>query len=153
MSFIKKYWFGTTIGLFLAMFIVVLVLILISPKQDAKNRGFVYCTQNLIDDLIECDKQLWCTSKSILKNSWCDIHIIGQGLRNWVKGQQDYPWSNYIFEPELSQDSYVDEEARQEYLKEFPNTSLEMKNLLKLRKELENEENMQVDLKELWQEE
>lgn len=151
MSFIKNYWFGIILGLMMFVFMLILILILIAPKQDAKNRGFVFCTQNLMDNLADCDRALWCSSKAVLRNTLCDFKIISTGLSLWAKGKQPRPWSNYIFEPEPVQNPFVDEEARAEYLKQYPNVKLEMENLHKLRKELENEQSLQTDTEKLWQ--
>jgi hypothetical protein len=32
------------------------------------------------------------------------MQIIAQGFQNWINGEQETPWSNYIFEPELPQE-------------------------------------------------
>lgn len=151
MAFIKNYWFGTLLGLAVSAFMLMLMLILIAPKQDVQNRGFVYCTQNLIDDLADCNRALWCSSKAVSKNTWCDIKIIADGFLLWMDNKQPKPWSNYIFKPELPQNSFVDEEARAEYLKQYPDVKQEMESLHKLRKELENEQNLQIDTTDLWQ--
>ena len=143
MKFIKNYWFGTLVGILLLSFVLLFVLILISPKQDMKNRGFVACTQEMIDDLLVCDKKFLCSIKAIASNTVCDVEVVGKGFAAWIKKEQKYPWSNYIFEPELPENPYVNEEERAEYLAEFPNTAEEMMNLKKLNKELENEQNLQ----------
>ncbi len=153
MAFIKHHWFGLCIGLFLIVFMLMLVLILLAPKQDAKSRGFIPCTEVMVDTLLTCDREVWCASRAVLQNSWCDIKVIGRGIKLWGQGKQPYPWSNYIFTPELPLTSFVDEEARQQYLKEYPNTKQEMERLHILRKELENEETNVQDNSELWQEE
>ena len=142
MKFIKNYWFGGLIGFLLLCFVLLFILILIAPKQDAKNRGFVACTQEMIDNLLICDKKFSCSVKVILDNTICDVKVVGEGLINWVKHEQPYPWSNYIFEPETATNQYVDEEETTEYLAEFPETLKEMQILKKLNKELENEQNV-----------
>ena len=153
MTFIKNYWFGTLIGALLLGFLLLFVLIMISPKQDAKGRGFVLCTQEMVDDLLICDKKISCSIGAIFRNTICDIKVIGKGVSYWIKGKQPYPWSNYIFEPEIPKNTYVDEAAREEYLSEFPETAKEMQMLKKLNKELENEQNMQINFKEIMPEE
>lgn len=150
MSFIKNYWFGLCLGLMMFVFMTMFILILIAPKQDVQNRGFVFCTQNLIDDLSDCERNLWCSSKAIVKNTWCDLKIIGKGFSLWLNKEQPAPWSNYIFEPETPQDAFIDEDARAEFLEQYPNVKQDMENLHLLRKELENEQNLQDDPKELW---
>ena len=65
MKLVKNYWFGTLIGTLLLGFLILFVLILISPKQDIKNRGFISCTQEMVGDLLECDKQISDLQKTI----------------------------------------------------------------------------------------
>ncbi len=140
MKLIKNYWFGGLIGIFLTCFVLLFAVILIAPKQDAKGRGFVACTQKMIDNLFECDKAFWCSIGAISENTLCDIKIIGKGLVDWSNKKQPYPWSNYIFEPEINVNPYIDEKEHKEYLAEFPQTVQEMIKLKELNKELENEQ-------------
>ena len=82
-----------------------------------------------------------------VKNSWCDMKVVGRGFNNWIRGKQSAPWSNYIFEPELPEDEYFDNEARAEYFKHTPDIAAEMQNLKKLSEELEDETNKENELK------
>lgn len=143
MSFIKQHWFGMTVSLLALVFLVLLILILLAPKQDAKQRGFVKCTQNMIEELLECDKKFACSISAIAGNTWCDIKVVGLGIKEWANGKQPAPWSNYIFEPEPVENPLIDEEYRAEYLKAYPDVKQEMMRLEKLRKDLENEQNDQ----------
>ena len=152
MSLIRRYWFFLLIGLFIAAFLLLLVLIIISPKQDAQNRGFVGCTQNMINELVDCNKKVFCSVKAIANNTLCDAGVVITGFDGWISEKQPRPWSNYIFEPEAANNPLIDEDARNEYLKQFPETKKEMQNLDKLRKELENEENEQRFDKAPWEE-
>lgn len=151
MIWIKKYWFHVVAGLSAGIFGLLFVLILAAPKQDAQNRGFVACSQQLLQRLGQCDHRLWCSSKAVAANSRCDIAVIWHGICSWIDGKQPYPWSNYLYEPELS--GWVDEEARQEYLKQYPDTKQEMEKLHQLRKELEDEQNARQNTQDLWPEE
>lgn len=139
MSFIKRHWFGLLVSMPVVFFTFFLVLILIAPKQDAQGRGFVQCTQSMAEDLLLCDKRPFCTIRAILSNTACDIGVIADGMVDWTKGTQPTPWSNYIFEPDVSS-PFIDEEARSEYLKNYPDTKAEMERLHILRKDLENEQ-------------
>ncbi len=150
MAYIKNHWFGIGVSLFVVLFILMLILILLAPKQDAKSRGFIPCTEKLVETLLDCERNVWCTSKAIINNSWCDVKVIGRGIKKWLQGKQAAPWSNYIFEPELPLPSFVDEEARQQYLSDNPDVKMEMERLNILRKELENEENAPTDNQEIW---
>lgn len=141
MGFFKHHWFNIILGCLIAVFVIMLFLIIISPKQDAKGRGFVACTQDLLDDLIFCERRIGCSMKAIAANTWCDVKVITKGAKDWAKGMQQYPWSNYIYEPEKPENQFVDEDARREYLKQYPDTKKEMELKDLLRKELENEQN------------
>ena len=151
MNFIKHYWFGSFIGLLLFCFVCVVVLILLAPKQDIQRRGFIPCTEKMIERLFDCDKKIWCSAKVIVRNSGCVFRVIGDGFSDWLKGKQPMPWSNYIFEPELFPEGFVDEEARQEYLSKYPDTKKEMERLHRLRKDIENENNKQLEAENNWQ--
>lgn len=144
MNLIKNYWFGICIGLVFAFFAFLITMIILSPKQDVQNRGFVYCTQNLIEELSFCDKKIGCSVKAIAENTWCDIKVVTTGFMDWKNDKQPLPWSNYIFEPELPIDRYVDEEEYKIYMEQNPNTKNEMNELEIFRKELENEQNNQI---------
>lgn len=148
MSFIKKHWFGMIAAFVVAIFFVLFVLILISPRQDLQKRGFIPCTEALAEQVLSCEKnKIICMLSATMKNSWCDMKVVGRGFSNWVKGKQPAPWSNYIFEPELPEDEYFDDEARKEYLKHTPDIAAEMQNLKKLSEELENENIKESELK------
>ena len=149
MNFIKKYWFGSLISLIICCFLILFLLLIISPKQDAKSRGFIKCTQQMIEDIYDCNRKIWCSIKAIGNNTLCDIGIVVEGITLWIDDKQSYPWSNYIFEPEITENSFFDEEARQEYLKNNPNVKNEMMRLDKLRKDLEYDENNQKITKEM----
>ena len=56
MNFIKKHWFSCLIAGMMLCFFSVFVLILLAPKQDAKGRGFIPCTQEMVQKLLDCDR-------------------------------------------------------------------------------------------------
>jgi hypothetical protein len=139
--FVKHHWFGLILNLFVLLFGVMTILIMIAPKQDVQGRGFIPCTLVMIDELSSCERKVYCSVKAIAQNSWCDFKVIGSGLLHWLQGTQARPWSNYIFTPQLPEDEWIDQDARAEYLKQYPNTLQEMQKLKQLGKELENEQN------------
>ena len=142
MNFIRRYWFGLVTGLLVFLCFVLFILVLISPRQDAQKRGFIPCTENMAEEIMACENnKVLCLLKAVLANSWCDIKVIGQGMSDWAKGNQPYPWSNYIFVPKIVQNEDV-----AEYLKNNPNIKAEMEQLKKLNEELENEENQEVQI-------
>ena len=151
MSFIRRYWFALCMGIFLACFACVFVIILMAPKQDIKKRGFIPCSENMIEELLDCNKNIWCSTKAIIHNNICVLNVIGLGIKNWINHEQAAPWSNYIFEPELYPEGFVDEEARKQYLAEHPNTKKEMEQLHLLRKDMEDENNEQSEFESNWQ--
>ncbi len=153
MSFIKRYWFGGLIAFIVCFFMLLFILLVMSPKDDADKRGFVKCTHEMIDNLSDCNKGFYCTVKAIMNNTWCNVKVIAEGVDLWIDNKQKYPWSNYIYEPIIVDNSFFDEEARTEYLKKYPDVKRDMMRLNKLRKDLENEENNQEYSEEMLQKE
>lgn len=143
MNFIKRYWFGGVLTTLICCFVILFVLLVISPKQDAKNRGFVKCTQLMITSLSDCNRSIWCSVKTISENTWCNVKVVAEGVKLWLDNKQPTPWANYLFEPQIIENSFFDEEAIEEYLKNNPDVKKEMMRLDELRKGLENEENNQ----------
>ena len=142
MNFIRHHWFGLLTGLFIFIFFVLFVLVLLSPRQDIRRRGFIPCTEVMAEKILDCEgNRVGCLLAAVVGNSWCDLKVVGRGIRDWAGGRQKTPWSNYIFVPELPADEFFDAEARAEYFKNNPDVKAEMQQLQKLNKELENEEN------------
>jgi hypothetical protein len=98
----------------------------------------------MVDNMYDCNREIWCSIKAISNNTFCDFKVILDGFNLWLNDKQDTPWSNYIFEPELPDSSFFDKEDLEEYLKNNPDIKAEMKRLDKLRKDLEDEENNQT---------
>lgn len=95
--------FLTALIIYIAYFTVALVL---SPKNDLKNRGFVACTKELVMNLGACESgQFTCVFSAFYNDTKCNSAIIFKGFANWLKGEQSAPWSNYIFEPLLPKTS------------------------------------------------
>ncbi len=153
MHLVKKYWFETVMIFFVAVFIGMVGILLLSPKQDMDNRGFIPCTKALMDNLFDCERKVLCSIDAVLGNTKCEIDVIYEGIKLWMNKKQPYPWSNYIFKPKLLSSVYIDEKAVEEYLKKYPNVKDDMKKLHQLRKDLENEKNTSEDYKKLWPEE
>ena len=149
MYFIKRYWFGGLLITIIGCFLILFLLLVISPKQDDKNRGFIKCTQQMVDSLYDCERQVWCSIKAISNNTFCDFMVIREGFKLWLNDKQPTPWSNYIFVPELNDNSFFDEEIQKKYLEKNPDTQAEMMRLNKLRKDLEDEENNQTITQEM----
>lgn len=147
MKWVKDHWFGMIMWLWVVAVALVMVMVLLSPHYDAKNRGFAFCTQQLIEKLEECDKKIACSTVAVLDNTICDVKIIGKSFKEWVDGKHPYPWSGYIFAAEIPLSSFINEDERREYLEEYPDTLAEMEKLKFLRKDLENAQNKHNDEK------
>lgn len=138
MDYIKQHWFGIITGIVILGFLLLFVLVLLSPRQDIQKRGFIPCTEAMAAKMLDCqENKVSCMLGAIVANSWCDTKVIGQGMMTWAKGQQKFPWSNYIFVPE-SVGIDNDDEHLQEFYQSNPNLNQEMQNLKKLNEELEN---------------
>lgn len=142
MTFIRTHWFGLITGSAIFVFLMLFILVLLSPRQDKLKRGFIPCTEMLAEELSVCmeQKRVACLLGSVMKNSWCQLKTVGRGIKLWVYGQQSAPWSNYIFIPEQTEEADFPTEERTEYLKNNPGFFEEMQNLKQSYKELENEQ-------------
>jgi len=149
MNFIKAHWFGILIWIWLTLVFLFAALIVSAPHYDARNRGFAFCSQQLIDDLHSCNHSVFCSSEMIIRSTKCDLKVVAASFSDWMAGKHQYPWSGYIFVPELPQDYLIDEESRREYLKEYPDTAEEMLKLQQLRKDMENAQNQAVIKQEI----
>lgn len=147
MSLIRRHWFGLLTGFMIFVFFVLFILVLLSPRQDVQKRGFIPCTEAMAENILECEgNRFICLFSGVIGNSWCDMKVVGRGFKDWIKGKQSMPWSNYIFIPELPVDEAFDDDARAEYLKTSPDIKAEMQQLQKLSEELENEENVEPEI-------
>lgn len=91
-------------GLFLLVFGVVYMttVMYLSPRQDMQERGFIPCTKQLVFDLSGCSGgEIKCPLKLLWQDMKCNVKVVGTGAKDWLKGKQAAPWSNYLFEPEL----------------------------------------------------
>ncbi len=139
MTFIKNHWFGLLLSLVVGFFMLVFALVLFSPREDLHSRGFIPCTEEMAYNMLGCNEnKAWCMLKEVVKNTFCDIGVIVDGVAAWHKGEQPRPWSNYFFTPELPVDEQMEDELVQEYYENNPDLAGEMNRLKKLNKELEN---------------
>ena len=143
-NFIKIHWFGILLSFISVLFLGLMALVFYSPRQDALNRGFIPCTQQLVKDIFACgEHKHWCMSKAIVKNTGCDFKVVLGGTKAWAEGKQPAPWSNYLFEPELPKTDLAENNAAvQEYYAENPHSEEDMLKLQQdwnnLEKELNN---------------
>lgn len=149
LNFVHRWWFAGLITLIISFGVVFSLLILVSPRQDNQNRGFIPCTQEMARGMMSCpsDGKMVCFAGYVLKNVWCDVRVIGRGIKLWVKGEQPAPWSNYIFTPDLrpldDEGNPVDDEELQEFYRQNPDMRGDMQKLMemhnKLNEELDND--------------
>ena len=139
LAFLRYYWFGLLISFILLIGFLFFLLILVSPKQDVQKRGFIPCTEALAQNLLSCpqENKYSCGIKHILGNSWCNIKVIGKGWKDWWQGKQARPWSNYIYEPQISVSTDKNDEFYAEYKAKGITPELDMQNLIKMSQELD----------------
>lgn len=135
-------WFLVIVAVFSVYMMTVLV---ISPKNDLKNRGFIACTKKLVYNLGNCQSgQIGCVSKAFYHDTACNSKVICKGFVKWVKGEQSTPWANYIFEPvwqEVSENPYLSDVEN-----DMKNMELEREFMLKKQQELENIKNKALNV-------
>ena len=120
MKYLKNHWFGILISVFMAYFLTVIILVVISPKEDAKNRGFIPCSDTQMQNIKNCKKnRITCIICSSLQGNLCYMKVVNKGMVDFLLGRQTFPWSNYLFSPEPEPAEYQDEEV-QKILQEHP---------------------------------
>lgn len=108
--------------------------LVMAARTDALKRGFIPCTENLVLQLTDCPRgRLVCPLKSLWQNTKCNTMVVLDGFGAWVKGKQERPWSNYLFEPVLERSD--DSQAQAEKIKD------EIKTLKKQYEILQKQEN------------
>ncbi len=140
-AFLKNYWFGLLMSFVLLMGFLFFLLIMLSPRYDAQKRGFIPCTENLVQNLAQCapTEKYTCGIKHILANTWCDIKVIATGWKNWGQGKQATPWSNYIFEPEPITPIDENDEFYADYKARGLTARQDMQNLIKMGEALDQQ--------------
>lgn len=147
-KFFKNHWFGSLIVFFVLAYIAMIIIVVSSPRQDIKNRGFIPCTQKMMQEVIACKDrgQIICISKNIIKNSVCDAGVIFDGFKKWTAGEQERPWSNYFFVPEINNafEAEENDEDLQNFYQQYPDAHMQIETLNseyeKLNKKLEETE-------------
>ena len=137
-NFVKKHWFTVLMSLLVAFYLMVFVFVLVSPKVDKQNRGFIPCTQEMTVKVLENKQQSSSRLiKIVLDNTFCDIKVVTKGFTDWLRGKQPTPWANYFFEPEVEQNETQDDEELLKFYEENPYLSEDMKKLDIERQKLE----------------
>ncbi len=138
MKFVIKHWFGFFVSIVALFCILIFVLVLASPKQDAQKRGFVICTEGFVEDARGCAGAYGCLIKYVFVHGYCNASVVLGGAKNWVLGKQETPWSNYMFNPEYLENEEIDEELQQFY-HENPNLTEQMNVFRNKSKELDTD--------------
>lgn len=134
-GFLRYYWFGLLMSFILLIGFLFFLLVILSPRYDSQKRGFIPCTEELAQNLASCkaENKYSCGIKHILKHSWCNVQVIGQGFSAWWQGKQQTPWANYIFEPENA------EVQPENFFEPGRHPDMELKHLQKLNEEIEKQ--------------
>ena len=97
--FFKTFYYCCLV-LFVTAVTYLAVMLYIAPRQDALKRGFIPCTEKLVIDISACERgNISCPIKLLWQDTKCNIAVIADGFSAWVKGTQETPWANYLFEP------------------------------------------------------
>ena len=154
LNFIKIHWFGLILSVVAVFYTAVFVMVFLSPRQDELKRGFIPCTEILVQDMFDCNGKAWCMSKAIVKNTGCDTKIVLEGLGDWVKGKQSTRWANYLFEPRMDKENNQDEKhpELEEFYRDNRDIKADMEKLNRqwqeLEKSLPNDKITEVPVKE-----
>lgn len=93
------YYLLALLVLFVAYMVIMLVL---SPRQDLQKRGFIPCTEEFVLNVADCTRgEIICPLKYLWRDTTCNATVILDGFGAWVKGKQKTPWANYLYKPEL----------------------------------------------------
>ncbi|MDD4555703.1 MAG: hypothetical protein PHE89_00025 [Alphaproteobacteria bacterium] len=139
MNFLKNHWFGFILSLFVLFFILIFVLVLISPQRDAQSRGFTACTDGFVEQAGACGNGYGCLIGSVIGHGTCTVKVVCFGVKNWLSGKQETPWANYLFNPQYLENEELDENL-QDFYNENPNLTEQMNVFRKNSKELESDE-------------
>ena len=135
---------------FLLIFLVLVVIYMsvmlaISPKNDMQKRGFIPCTEKLVIDVSSCERgKMLCPLKYLWQDMECNMLVIADGLGNWVRGKQNRPWSNYLFEPDLALEDDVEYEGN--IVADMADLEAQSQFINHKKQELENAKNRSLNL-------
>ena len=102
-KYLREYWFGICVSIVMLLFFALFLIVAFAPHIDAKNRGFIPCSHEMTEKIINCKKmKLLCITNVVFKGNICYIKVIYTGFTAFVKGEQETPWSNYYFTSEIA---------------------------------------------------
>ena len=138
---LKKHWFLIVCSLIFGLYFAFLGLVFFAPHQDARSRGFVKCTTQMMQQLPLCQKsKIWCTFKIVIKNNYCDFKVVKEGFVLWLDGYEPKPWSYYYFTPTSHEPPVLENGALKEYYQTHQNIVQEMEDLNQKAIELEKQQ-------------
>ena len=96
-------YFTALFSLFFLLFVGSITLISVAPHNDAKMRGFTPCTYEMGIKLSDprANVGLMYAFKVVMQSYVCYGEVIKDGVQLWLNGEQEKPWDNYLFEPEV----------------------------------------------------
>lgn len=110
----------------------------ISPKNDAEKRGFIPCTEKFVLHTSSCERgQISCLLSGIWDDTKCNFAIIFKGGKNWLKGEQAAPWSNYLFTPKAEAETDAENPYVGVVLEDMQNLEAQRRFVEEKQKELE----------------
>ena len=136
-KFIKNHWFELIMIAIIILFLAEFFLILSAPHEDENNRGFSFCTNNMIDNVSNCNRRTWCTFKAVSNNYICYNIVILKGFKNWINKKSPTPWSDYFYDPQSTE---LQEELV-EFYEQNPNIEEQMQTLMEKKLELGSKQN------------
>lgn len=100
MEKICKITYYSVLGAFCAFVLYLTAVMFFSPRQDALKRGFIPCTETLVNNLTFCKRGgIGCPLGYLWQDTKCNITVVWKGFREWIGGRQNTPWANYLYTP------------------------------------------------------
>ena len=128
-----KWLYYYCLALFSIFMVYMCAVLAFSPRTDALERGFIPCTQRLVEQLTACRRgEVGCALGRLWQDMQCNVSVVFDGFGAWIKGKQTTPWENYLFEPVLV--SSLDED-----LSQYPDLKKDALQLQKQYRQLEQE--------------
>lgn len=98
------------LGLLVFFVAYMVIMLVLSPKQDAEKRGFIPCTEEFVLNVTDCTRgEMICPLKYLWRDTKCNVSVILDGFGAWLRGKQATPWANYLFTPTQIQLSDITE--------------------------------------------
>jgi hypothetical protein len=98
---LRQHWFGLLLTISMLLFFALVVVVMLAPHNDDKQRGFAPCTYEMSEKLnfYSVNRQIFNVFGAIMSSYACYLNVVGDGFKLWYDGKQKTPWDNYFFEP------------------------------------------------------